>query len=283
MSRSYIVHYSIPDADTSARRSGYWQTEHLFFAYEDIICPPYVSDAGVPGSVYTSTGCPGWPCRKRTPALHSLERRRLPRESGPLALPRAHILPPLPGLLIRDRHLLPPRLARTVRHPPRRPAHRRNRHPRRRRNPDGALYSVCIEFHPTDSSACPIPRNFSPASSNASDRIHDLRDAPGPVLLSAGPLFAPPAGPSPPTRLNQKRGDPTLNRPASDYSSPDTLSTRPVSYCGFFTSPFHNLCHFSSSTSSPRRRQISTICSPSAPVPCPWRVPPPNAPEHRSL
>ncbi len=53
MSRSYIVHYSIPDPDSRARRSGYWQAEHLFFAYEDIICPPYVSDQDVPGAVYS--------------------------------------------------------------------------------------------------------------------------------------------------------------------------------------------------------------------------------------
>ena len=137
MSHSYIVDYSIPDPDTRARRSGHWQAEHLFFAYEDILCPPYVSDAGVPGSAYhihrlSPDGHP------ETEPLLSIgwNSDGSREESGPLALPpRAEHGPSCPRLLIPNRRLLSPCIAGPVEHLPRRPAHWRNRHPRRRTLP----------------------------------------------------------------------------------------------------------------------------------------------------
>ena len=99
MSRSYIVHYSIPETDTRARQSGYWQAEHLFFAYEGIICPPYVSDAGVPGSAYHIHRLSPDGHAETDPLLSIAWNSDGSREeSGPLALPpRAEHGPSCPG------------------------------------------------------------------------------------------------------------------------------------------------------------------------------------------
>ena len=150
MSRSYIVHYSIPDADTSARRSGYWQDEHLFFAYESIICPPYVSDAGVPGSVYNIYRLSPDGLAEGEPLLSIRWNADGSREeSGPLALPpRAQYCLPCPGCS-SETGICFHRVS-----PVQSDIHRGGRRIGEIATladagaPGGVLYSVFIEFHP---------------------------------------------------------------------------------------------------------------------------------------
>ena len=148
MASSYIVEYAVPATDTQCARTGSYQHDTLFFAYEDILLGFYqYREYGAVYSIHRAspTGAPDG-----EPLLTlRLNQDGVREESGPLALPpRGERHPPCPGCS-SDAGICFHRVSPALSH-----IHRGGRRIGEIATladagaPDGALYSVLIQSDP---------------------------------------------------------------------------------------------------------------------------------------